>query len=96
MTNTLPTRTIVHLLALGSLWACFGSAGVGVGSAGVGVGSAGVGVGSAGVGVGDFGYQRVGMGNANGSHWGLYPTQSPNKSGFALHWNIGFTNAQRS
>ena len=81
MTNTLPTRTIVHLLALGSLWACFGSAGVGVGSAGVGVGSAGVGVGSAGVGVGsagvgvgDFGYQRVGMGNANGSHWGLYPT----------------------
>ena len=31
-----------------------------------------------------FGYQDVGIGNANCSHWGPDPTRSPNISGFAL------------
>ena len=35
-------------------------------------------------------YQHVSIGNANCSHWGPDPTQSPNGSGFALQWNIGF------
>ena len=35
-----------------------------------------------------FRYQHVGIGNANPSHWGPYPTQSPNRNGIAFWWNI--------
>ena len=37
-----------------------------------------------------FRYQHVGIGNTTCSRWGQNPTQSPNASGFALQWNIGF------
>ena len=43
-----------------------------------------------------FGYQHVGIGNAKVLHWGYSPTQSPNASGFALQWNIGFRLARGS
>ena len=36
-----------------------------------------------------FGYQHVGIGNANYSLWGSSPTRAPNASIFALQWNIG-------
>ena len=38
-----------------------------------------------------LGYQHVDIGNANRSHWGPYPTQSPNVNRFAFWWNISFT-----
>ena len=37
-----------------------------------------------------FRYQHVGIGNANPSRRGPDPTPSPNVSGFALQWNIGY------
>ena len=79
ITLAYPTRTIFHLLVLGLSWARVGSAGVGVGFAGVGVGSARF-----------FRYQHVGISNVKRSCWGLDQTLSPNTSGFALQWNIGF------
>ena len=38
-----------------------------------------------------FGYKHVGIGNSKVSRWGYSPIRSPNASGFALQWNIGFS-----
>ena len=37
-----------------------------------------------------FGYQHVGISNAQWSRWGSKPMRWPNASGFSLQWNIGF------
>ena len=63
-----------------------------VGSVGVRSGVGGLRVGSVGFALGlarFFRYQHVGICNANRSRWGLYPTQSPNVSVFALPLSIG-------
>ena len=38
-----------------------------------------------------FGYQHVGVVNANGSCFGPYPMQSPERSGFMFWWNTGLS-----
>ena len=43
-----------------------------------------------------FRYQHVGISNTKFSRWGYYPTQTPNARGFALQWNIGFTQTMHS
>ena len=83
----IPNANYIPLARVGSVGARVGSVGACVGSGGLRVGSGALrwvrGV---------FRYQHVGIGNANPSHWGPYPTQRPNANGFALQWNIGSRN----
>ena len=71
-----PTRPIFHMLTLGLRWVCGASCWV----CGDCVGSMRL-----------FRYQHVGIGNANLSYWGPYPTRRPDTNGFTLQWNIGFS-----
>ena len=80
-TQTQPLRSQRKLYSTGSCWGFCWVLLAGVGHYRLALGGR---VGSSRV----FGYQHVGIGNANPSRWGSYPSLRPNVSGFALQWNI--------